>query len=86
MSMTLAARTSTRGIAGETVRMIQASQTIATDVIERTYASLRPTVYRPSGVPAKSTRKGAQLPAGIVRAPAPARLRGSDVVLTIHRA
>jgi hypothetical protein len=85
MSTTLAARTCTRGIAGETVRMIQASHTIATDVIERTYASLRPTIYRPSGATVKRADKSAGTPAGSVGAPAPARMRSSDVVLTVHR-
>ena len=85
MSTTLAPRTCTRGIAGESIRMIQASHTIATDVIERTYASLRPTVYRPSGASVKRGEKGAQAPAGIVLTPVPARLHGADVVLTAHQ-
>ena len=85
MSTTLAARTCTRGIARGTVRMIQASHTIATDVIERTYASLRPTTYRPSGTSVKRVEKTTGTPAGSVLAPAPTRLRASDVVLTVHR-
>ena len=82
MSTTLAVRPCTRGIAGETVRMIQATHT---DAIERTYASLRPTIYRPSGAPVKRVDKSTGTTAGSVLAPAATRLRTADIVLTVHR-
>ena len=48
MSATSAARAYARDIAGEAVRMIQASDSELTSTLERVYAPLRPTTYRPS--------------------------------------
>ena len=48
MSVISAARAYTRDIAGEAVRMLQASDSDLTSALERAYAPLRPTIYRPS--------------------------------------
>jgi hypothetical protein len=49
MSATSAVRAYTRDIAGEAVRMMQASESDpTTSTLERVYAPLRPTTYRPS--------------------------------------
>ena len=85
MSATLAARTCTRGIAGETVRMIQASHATITDAMERTYTSMRPTIYRPSRPSSKRVENGEDSQPGIVRVPANTRMQPSDIVLTVHR-
>ena len=50
MSATSAARAYTREITGQTARMSQTSDSALTITgLERAYAPLRPTVYRPSG-------------------------------------
>ena len=49
MSATSAVRAFARDIAGEAVRMVQASTTpLTVSALERAYAPLRPTIYRPS--------------------------------------
>ncbi len=66
--------------------MIQASHTTVTEAIERTYAALRPTVYRPSELTGKRIDSGAQNQAGIARAVTSGHMRRSDLMLTVHRA
>jgi hypothetical protein len=48
MKATSAARAYTREIAGEAVRLVQSSDSDLTTTLERVYAPLRPTTYRPS--------------------------------------
>ena len=48
MSATSAARAYACDIAGEAVRLLQTSDSDLTTTLERVYAPLRPTTYRPS--------------------------------------
>jgi hypothetical protein len=74
MSATSAARTRARSFAGESIRMIQASDDgSTTSALERTHAPLRPTVYRPSRPSVTHVESGEEIHTEIFRGPALAR-------------
>ena len=73
MSATSAARAYVRDIAGEAVRMIQAvNSDLTASALERIYAPLRPTIYRPSRPSVTPVTGGEERPR-------------SEIVLTVQR-
>ena len=74
MNATSAARAYARDIAGDPVRMIQASDSSLTaSVTEPAGAALRPTIYRPSRPSITRVASGEEIEAEIFRGPALAR-------------
>jgi hypothetical protein len=70
MSVISAARAYARDIAGEAVRLIQTSD--STSTLERVYAPLRPTIYRPSRPSTARITDGEERPR-------------SEIMLTVQR-
>jgi hypothetical protein len=74
MNATSAARAYARDIAGDPVRMIQASETsLTTTATEPAGAALRPTIYRPSRPSITRVENGEEIETEIFRGPALAR-------------